>query len=68
MISESVTETEILEVLRPMIKRYALKREVGEHFGDFMIRVGYIALTLSGLTWYDGMGGEGVHCDVAVAA
>ena len=60
-ISESVTEPEILGILQPMIKRYALEREEGEHFGDFAIRVGYIAPTLSGMTWYDGMGGEGVH-------
>ena len=51
-----------------MIKRYALEREDGEHFGDFVIRAGYISPTLSGLTWYDGMGGEGVHREVAVAA
>jgi len=65
---ESVTEPEILDILRPMIKRYALEREEGEHFGDFVIRAGYIAPTLSGMTWYDKMGGEGVHHDVAVAA
>ena len=65
---ESVTEPEILEILQPMIKRYALEREEGEHFGDFVIRAGYIAPTLSGLTWYDRMGGEGVHRDVALAA
>ncbi|KAF9646227.1 sulfite reductase subunit beta [Thelephora ganbajun] len=65
---ESVAEPEILEILRPMIKRYALEREEGEHFGDFVIRAGYIAPTLSGLTWYDRMGGEGVHRDIAVAA
>lgn len=67
-IVESVTEPEILEILGPMIKRYALEREQGEHFGDFVIRAGYIAPTLSGLTWYDGMGGEGVNRDVSVAA
>ena len=63
-----ITEPEILETLRLMIKRHALEREEGEHFGDFVIRAGYIAPTLSGLTWYDGMGGEGVHRDIAVAA
>jgi sulfite reductase (NADPH) hemoprotein beta-component len=66
--SESVTEPEILEILGPMIKRYALEREEGEHFGDFVIRAGYIAPTLTGMTWYDRMGGEGEHRDVAVAA
>lgn len=67
-VLESVTEPEILEILGPMIKRYALERSEGEHFGDFVIRAGYIAPTMSGLTWYDRMGGEGVHRDVAVAA
>jgi sulfite reductase (NADPH) hemoprotein beta-component len=42
-----------------MIKHYALERLEGEHFGDFTIRVGYIAPTTSGKQWYDKMGGEG---------
>ncbi|KAI6115783.1 hypothetical protein EDD16DRAFT_1593403 [Pisolithus croceorrhizus] len=41
----SVGEPEILAILRPMIKRYALERLEGEHFGDFLIRSGYIATT-----------------------
>ncbi|KAF8517977.1 hypothetical protein BU17DRAFT_76263 [Hysterangium stoloniferum] len=56
---ESVTEPEILAILRPMIKRYALERLEGEHFGDFTIRAGYIAPTTSGKEWYDRSGGEG---------
>lgn len=58
---ENVTEPEILAILKPMIKRYALEREKGEHFGDFVIRAGYIAATTSGKDWYVGMGGEGEH-------
>ncbi|KAG9018006.1 hypothetical protein FRB90_012674 [Tulasnella sp. 427] len=58
---ENVTEPEILAILRPMIKRYALERNEGEHFGDFVIRAGYISATKSGKEWYDGMGGEGEH-------
>ncbi|KAJ9104144.1 hypothetical protein QFC19_004128 [Naganishia cerealis] len=50
---ESVTEPEILEIMRPMIKRYALERNEGEHFGDWTIRAGYIKPTLSGKTFYD---------------
>ncbi|TFL01917.1 sulfite reductase subunit beta [Pterulicium gracile] len=65
---ESVTEKEILEILTPMLKRYALERQDGEHFGDWTIRAGYIAPTVSGLTWYDKMGGEGEYREVAVAA
>jgi sulfite reductase (NADPH) hemoprotein beta-component len=44
-----------------MIKRYALERHEGEHFGDFTIRAGYISATKSGMEWYDGMGGEGQY-------
>ena len=55
---ESVTEPEILAILRPMIKRYALERHEGEHFGDWTIRAGYIAETKAGKEYYDRMGGE----------
>ncbi|TFK51654.1 sulphite reductase hemo protein, beta subunit [Heliocybe sulcata] len=61
---ESVTEPEILAILNPMIKQYALERLEGEHFGDFAIRAGYIAPTTSGAEWYDRMGGEGEHREV----
>ncbi|KAF8507638.1 hypothetical protein BU17DRAFT_78073 [Hysterangium stoloniferum] len=50
---ESVTEPEILAILRPMIKRYALERLEGERFGDFTIRAGYVAPAISGKGWYD---------------
>ncbi|KAJ3720916.1 hypothetical protein C8R42DRAFT_721663 [Lentinula raphanica] len=58
---ETVTEPEILDILKPMIKRYALERNDGEHFGDWTIRAGYIAATTSGKEWYDRMGGEGEY-------
>ncbi|EMD33018.1 hypothetical protein CERSUDRAFT_77058 [Gelatoporia subvermispora B] len=48
---ETVTEPEILAILKPMIKHYALERHEGEHFGDFVIRAGYIAPTTSGKAW-----------------
>lgn len=57
--AETVTEPEILAILRPMIKRYALERFPGERFGDFTIRMGYISATTCGKEWYLGMGGEG---------
>ncbi|EKM50421.1 uncharacterized protein PHACADRAFT_263704 [Phanerochaete carnosa HHB-10118-sp] len=63
---DAVTESEILAILKPMIKQYALERLEGEHFGDFVIRVGYIAPTESGMTWWDGAGGEGVHREAVV--
>jgi sulfite reductase (NADPH) hemoprotein beta-component len=65
---ETVSEPEILAILKPMIKRYALERLEDEHFGDFVIRAGYIAQTTSGKEWYDNMGGEGQYREVAAAA
>jgi sulfite reductase (NADPH) hemoprotein beta-component len=62
---ESVTEPEILAILRPMIKRYALERFDGEHFGDFVIRAGYISPVTEGKAWYEGMGGEGPYREIA---
>ena len=35
----SIMEEEILDIMRPMIKRYAAEREAGERFGDWTIRV-----------------------------
>jgi len=64
--SESVNEREILSILRPMIKRYALERDAGERFGDWTIRAGYILPTTEGKLWYEGAGGEGVGAQVEV--
>jgi sulfite reductase (NADPH) hemoprotein beta-component len=65
---ESVSEPEILAILGPMIKHYALERQEGERFGDFVIRTGYISATTEGKEWYHNMGGEGVHREVSVEA
>lgn len=61
----TVTEPEILAILKPMIKRYASERLEGEHFGDFVIRVGYVAPTTAGKAWYDRMGGEDEYEDIS---
>ncbi len=50
---ESVTEPEILAILKPMIKRWALERNEGEHFGDWTIRAGYVKPTKSGREFWD---------------
>lgn len=42
-----------------------MERREGEHFGDFVIRAGYISATKAGKEWYDGMGGEPGHRIVA---
>lgn len=50
---ESIDEQQILETLEPIIQRYALERDPGEHFGDFVIRAGYVKAVSSGLNFHD---------------
>lgn len=50
---ESASEPEILAVLKPMIKRWALERHEGERFGDWTIRTGYIKPTTHGTTFWE---------------
>lgn len=52
---QSVKEEEILEIIRPMIKEYALERNDGERFGDFVIRKGHIKATTEGKAFYEGV-------------
>jgi sulfite reductase (NADPH) hemoprotein beta-component len=40
---ENIGEAAILEILSDMLGRYAGERSEGEHFGDFVMRAGYIA-------------------------
>ncbi|CDS05648.1 hypothetical protein LRAMOSA08176 [Lichtheimia ramosa] len=50
---ESLNEEEILEEVKPMIKRYATERNAGEAFGDWVIRAGYVKPTLYGRDFHD---------------
>ena len=49
----SIAEEEILEILKPMIKRYALERQEGEHFGDWTIRSKIINETTEGKAFHE---------------
>ena len=49
----SIKEDEILEIMKPLLKRYSQERQKGEHFGDFCIRVGMIKETTEGKTFHD---------------
>lgn len=51
----SIKEEEILEIMRPMLKRYAAEREEGEHFGDWTIRAGIINETKEGRDFHEGV-------------
>ncbi|KAK8235824.1 hypothetical protein HDK90DRAFT_257308 [Phyllosticta capitalensis] len=54
----SIKEDEILSILKPLIKRYAIERNEGEHFGDFLIRQGVINETTHGTNFHDNTGEE----------
>lgn len=48
LYKENIGEAEILDSLTPIIQQYAKERQDGEHFGDFVIRAGYVAAVASG--------------------
>ncbi|SDN18743.1 sulfite reductase (NADPH) hemoprotein beta-component [Paenibacillus sp. yr247] len=48
LYKENIGEAEILESLQPIVTHYAKERQEGEHFGDFVIRVGYVKEVRSG--------------------
>ncbi|TAQ83994.1 hypothetical protein B7494_g7677 [Chlorociboria aeruginascens] len=54
----SIKEDEILEIMKPLLKKYSLEREEGEHFGDFCIRIGIIKETTEGKTFHDDVAEE----------
>lgn len=48
MYRENISEDEILEALKPILLDFAKNRQENEHFGDFVIRAGYIAKVTDG--------------------
>lgn len=54
----SIKEEEILAIMKPMLKRYALERQEGERFGDWTIRAGIINPTTDGRDFHEGVGEE----------
>ena len=49
---EGVNEEQILEILRPMLRRYAKERMPGEKFGDFVIRAKIIMGVYNGRSFH----------------
>ncbi|KAI9163755.1 Sulfite reductase [NADPH] subunit beta [Paramyrothecium foliicola] len=54
----SIKEDEILAIMKPLLKQYALERQEGERFGDFCIRAGYIHATKEGRDFHDNVAEE----------
>ncbi|KAL2039956.1 hypothetical protein N7G274_007359 [Stereocaulon virgatum] len=51
----SITEEEILEIMRGLLRRYSVEREMGERFGDWTVRAGFVKATTEGKTFHDGV-------------
>ncbi|RCW65856.1 assimilatory sulfite reductase (NADPH) hemoprotein subunit [Saliterribacillus persicus] len=49
---ENIGEKEILDTLKPMLNHFAKDRKEKEHFGDFVIRKGYVEEVISGLDFH----------------
>lgn len=49
----SIQEEEILGILKPLFKQYAVERNEAERFGDFVIRKGVVKPTLEGKTFHE---------------
>ncbi|MCD9022674.1 assimilatory sulfite reductase (NADPH) hemoprotein subunit [Cohnella silvisoli] len=52
LYKENIGEAEILESLQPIVTQYSKERQQGEHFGDFVIRTGYVKEVHSGLDFH----------------
>ncbi|MNS54696.1 Sulfite reductase [NADPH] hemoprotein beta-component [compost metagenome] len=48
LYKENIGEAEILDSLKQIFAQYAKERNIGEHFGDFVIRAGYVPEVLDG--------------------
>ncbi|GAB3064631.1 assimilatory sulfite reductase (NADPH) hemoprotein subunit [Virgibacillus ainsalahensis] len=49
---ENIGEEEILNTLRPILINYGKEKQEGEHFGDYVIRAGYVEEVHSGLDFH----------------
>jgi sulfite reductase (NADPH) hemoprotein beta-component len=51
--AQDVNREQILQLLEPIIKRYATERTEGEHFGNFVVRAGIVAATTAGNNFHE---------------
>jgi sulfite reductase (NADPH) hemoprotein, beta-component len=50
---ENIAEDEIIATLKPIFNHYAAERNKGEHFGDFVVRTGYVKAVTDGTNFHD---------------
>ncbi|RYD33876.1 MAG: NADPH-dependent assimilatory sulfite reductase hemoprotein subunit [Verrucomicrobiaceae bacterium] len=58
---QDVASSDIRDTLAPVLQHYAKERNDGEHFGDFVIRTGYVAATLQGNDFHHNIKPEAVR-------
>ena len=56
LYAEDLDHAAITERLEPLFAAYAAERQPGEHFGDFVIRAGWIARTSNGRDFHANVG------------
>lgn len=49
---ENIAEEEIIATLTPIINHFAAERSKGEHFGDFVVRTGYVKAVTDGTNFH----------------
>jgi sulfite reductase (NADPH) hemoprotein beta-component len=53
LYAQDVGKARIVELVEPLLIRYAKERQEGEHFGDFVIRAGVVKPTRGGNSFHD---------------
>ena len=60
---QDLPSSEIQDLLSPILHRYAKERTEGEHFGDFVIRTGYVAATVQGKDFHKNIKAEALQAN-----
>ena len=58
LYAEDLEHDAIIAALDPLLGAYAKERESGEHFGEFVIRAGYVAKTANGADFHANVGAK----------
>lgn len=53
LYAQDVGHEQILKLLTPILQKYAKEKKQGEHFGDFVLRVGVVKPTLEGRKFHE---------------
>src|SRR5437588_9336527 len=59
LYAEDVDHAAIIRELDPLFATYAAERKAGEHFGDFVIRAGFVIRTGNGRDFHANVGAKG---------